>query len=70
MIQIDILFRLTRIIISKRSKSNNRVPVQIDQPELGLPLSMYMDEESYADYISAYKLYMADISKILVSNVS
>ena len=38
---------------------------QLDQPELGLPHSMYLDLESYADYITAYKTFMFDVAKIV-----
>ena len=40
--------------------------VQVDQPELGLPLSMYLDTESYAEYITAYKTFMFELAKVLV----
>ncbi len=43
--------------------------IQIDQPDLGLPLAMYSDEESYATYIKAYKQYMVDVATILVNTV-
>ena len=50
-------------------KHHHDIPfyVQIDQPDLGLPLAMYSDEESYATYIKAYKQYMVDVATILVS---
>ena len=35
--------------------------IYVDQPELGLPLSMYLDVESYEDYITAYKTFMFDV---------
>jgi len=40
--------------------------IYIDQPDLGLPLSMYLDEESYAEYISAYKTFIIETAKVLV----
>merc|ERR1711892_8313 len=40
--------------------------IYVDQPGLGLPLSMYLDLESYADYIAAYKTYMVDTAKVMV----
>ena len=39
--------------------------IYVDQPELGLPLSMYLDVESYESYITAYKTYMVDIAKVV-----
>ena len=39
--------------------------IKIDQPELGLPLSMYLDTESYAAYITAYKTFMFDVAKVV-----
>lgn len=39
--------------------------LQLDQPELGLPHSMYLDLDSYADYITAYKTFMFDVAKIV-----
>jgi len=38
----------------------------VDQPELGLPLSMYLDTESYAEYITAYKTFMFEVALVLV----
>ena len=38
----------------------------MDQPDLGLPLSMYLDLDSYADYIAAYKTYMVDTARVMV----
>lgn len=40
--------------------------IYVDQPDLGLPLSMYMDLDSYADYIAAYKTFMVETAKVLV----
>jgi len=40
--------------------------IYIDQPDLGLPLSMYLDLDSYASYISAYKTFMVEVSKVIV----
>ena len=40
--------------------------VKIDQPDLGLPLSMYLDLDSYASYISAYKTFMVELAKVIV----
>ena len=37
----------------------------MDQPDLGLPLSMYLDLDSYADYIAAYKTYMVDTARVM-----
>ena len=38
---------------------------KVDQPDLGLPLSMYLDLDSYADYIAAYKTYMVDTARVM-----
>ena len=38
----------------------------MDQPDLGLPMSMYLDLDSYADYIAAYKTYMVDTARVMV----
>ena len=38
----------------------------MDQPDLGLPMSMYLDLDSYADYIAAYKTFMVDTAKVVV----
>jgi len=40
--------------------------IYVDQPDLGLPLSMYLDLESYAEYITAYKTFMVDTARVLV----
>jgi len=40
--------------------------IYVDQPELALPLSMYMDLDSYADYIAAYKTFMVETAKVFV----
>ena len=40
--------------------------MKVDQPELGLPLSMYLDTESYAEYITAYKTFMFEVARVLV----
>ena len=40
----------------------------MDQPDLGLPLSMYLDEASYTDYIAAYKQFIVDIALVVVSS--
>jgi len=40
--------------------------IYIDQPSLGLPLSMYLDEASYADYIAAYKKFMLEVATVYV----
>jgi len=40
--------------------------IYVDQPDLGLPLSMYLDLDSYADYIAAYKTYMVDTARVMV----
>ena len=34
-------------------------------PTLGLPLSMYGDLDSYADYIAAYKTFMVSSTSII-----
>lgn len=39
--------------------------VQVDQPSLGLAHSMYLDPESYSDYITAYKTFMFDVAKVV-----
>merc|ERR1740137_126408 len=44
--------------------------IYVDQPGLGLPLSMYLDLESYADYIAAYKTYMVDTAKVMVRELA
>ena len=43
---------------------------QVDQPDLGLPLSMYLDLDSYADYIAAYKTYMVDTARVMVRELA
>lgn len=40
--------------------------IYIDQPELGLPHSMYLDEDSYSDYIAAYKTFIVNSARVLV----
>jgi len=40
--------------------------ISLDQPSLGLPHSMYLDLDSYATYITAYKTYIFDTAKIMV----
>eukprot|EP00092_Neocalanus_flemingeri_P034170 GFUD01037162.1.p1 GENE.GFUD01037162.1~~GFUD01037162.1.p1 ORF type:complete len:770 (-),score=219.06 GFUD01037162.1:48-2252(-) len=40
--------------------------VYVDQPGLGLPQSMYLDVDSYAEYIAAYKTFMVDTGSVLV----
>jgi len=40
--------------------------IYVDQPDLGLPMSMYLDLDSYADYIAAYKTYMVDTARVMV----
>ena len=40
--------------------------VKIDQPSLGLPLSMYLDLDSYSSYIMAYKTFIVDTAKVIV----
>jgi len=39
--------------------------IYLDQPDLGLPQSMYLDQESYADYIAAYKAFMFGTAKVM-----
>ena len=39
--------------------------LKVDQPELGLPMTMYLDPESYVDYITAYKTFMFDVAKVV-----
>jgi len=46
-------------------KDTSKNVIYIDQPSLGLPLSMYLDPESYADYITAYKTFMYDVAKVV-----
>ena len=41
--------------------------MKVDQPDLGLPLSMYLEESSYTDYIAAYKQFIVDIALVVVS---
>jgi len=40
--------------------------IYIDQPGLALPLSMYLDLDSYADYIAAYKTFMVETARVMV----
>jgi len=40
--------------------------IYLDQPDLGLPMSMYLDLDSYADYITAYKTFMVDTARVVV----
>ena len=51
-------------------KSVNILIDQVDQPDLGLPLSMYLDLDSYADYIAAYKTYMVDTARVMVRELA
>jgi len=44
--------------------------IYVDQPDLGLPLSMYLDLDSYADYIAAYKTYMVDTARVMVRELA
>lgn len=44
--------------------------IYVDQPDLGLPQSMYLDTESYADYITAYKTFMVESAKVFVKEMS
>jgi len=39
--------------------------IYIDQPDLALPLSMYLDLDSYADYITAYKTFMVASASVI-----
>merc|ERR1712013_477893 len=40
--------------------------IYIDQPSLGLPLSMYLDLDSYSSYIMAYKTFIVETAKVIV----
>ena len=40
--------------------------MQVDQPSLGLAHSMYLDPESYSDYITAYKTFMFEVARVVV----
>merc|ERR1711962_484247 len=46
--------------------NTNQNVIYVDQPDLGLPLSMYLDEASYTDYIAAYKQFIVDIALVVV----
>jgi len=46
--------------------NTNQNVIYVDQPDLGLPLSMYLEESSYTDYIAAYKQFMVDIALVVV----
>ena len=39
--------------------------IYVDQPDLALPRDMYLDTESYADYITAYKTFMLDTATVM-----
>jgi len=43
--------------------------ISVDQPSLGLPMSMYLDPEKYSDYITAYKTFMVDTARVIVREV-
>jgi len=43
--------------------------IYIDQPDLGLPQSMYLDLDSYADYIAAYKTFIVETSKVFAREI-
>lgn len=53
----------TWVYLDEQDTSHN--VIYLDQPELGLPHSMYLDLDSYADYITAYKTFMFDVAKIV-----
>ena len=44
--------------------------VSVDQPTLGLPLSMYLDQDSYADYIAGYKTFMVSSTSLISTATS
>lgn len=48
----------------------NFSPSQVDQPELGLPLDMFLDLESYSDYIASYKTFMFDVAKVVAREMN
>ena len=37
----------------------------VDQPDLALPRQFYLDTESYADYITAYKTFMHETAVVM-----
>jgi len=39
--------------------------IYVDQPDLALPRTMYLDTESYADYIAAYKTFMLETAMVM-----
>jgi len=43
--------------------------IYLDQPDLGLPHSMYLDVESYADYIAAYKTFMVSAAAVFAREI-
>ena len=44
----------------------SRYVLSVDQPSLALPRDFYMDQETYADYIEAYKTYIVDVARVFV----
>ena len=43
--------------------------IYVDQPDLALPRTMYLDTESYADYIAAYKTFMLETAMVMARYV-
>jgi len=57
---------LLRIYVSLDNFNTDHNVIYVDQPSLGLPQSMYLDLDSYASYIAAYKAFMVDTARVLV----
>merc|ERR550519_762231 len=49
--------------------NTDRNIISLDQPSLGLPHSMYLDEVAYKDYITAYKAFMFETAEVLAREV-
>jgi len=62
-LQINVLLSIRVSLDDFNTKQN---VIYVDQPELGLPLSMYLDHSSYSTYIAAYKKFMVDTARVLV----
>jgi hypothetical protein len=44
---------------------NHYFHLKVDQPDLALPREMYLDQESYAEYIQAYKDFIVQTAVVI-----
>eukprot|EP00094_Tigriopus_californicus_P009374 TCALIF_09039-PA protein Name:"Similar to ECE1 Endothelin-converting enzyme 1 (Bos taurus)" AED:0.18 eAED:0.18 QI:17/0/0/0.68/0.73/0.75/16/0/656 len=51
------------------SFDTSRNVLYIDQTSLALPRDFYIDQDTYADYISAYKNYIVDIARVMTREI-